>query len=176
MPSDSILPVYPVPAELDDPRFQWLFRYWLDRHRDGRLPGRAQIDPVEFPHLLGRIHLIEVVRADGRIRFRFRLWGSMISDVFAHEHTGHWLEEVAAPGTLADVERFLMTCTQECRPQFWRRPMLVNRAEFVATRRLLLPLAADGETVDMLIGLILEDAVEQPLPDGPMPPDDPPSR
>lgn len=150
-------PVYPVPHELDDCRFRWLFDYWRTHHSEGRLPGRADIDPLDFPHLLGRIYLIEVVRSDERVRFRFRLWGTKISGMFQHEHTGHWLEDIAAPGTFADLERTLLTCVAERRPQFWRREIPRGDIDFVATRRMLLPLASDGETVDMLFGLILED-------------------
>lgn len=157
MPANHPEPDYPVPADLDDERFRWLFRYWLDRHDGGRLPGRQHIDPLDFPHLLGRIHLVDVVRQDDRIRFRFRLWGSKIRGIFGHDHTGHWLEEIAAPGTLADIELALLACALERRPHFWRRPMMIESAEYAATRRLVLPLAGDGETVDMLIGLIIED-------------------
>lgn len=146
-----------MPAALDDPRFRWLFQYWLERRRDGRLPGRDDIDPLDFPHLLGRIYLIEVVHDGPRVRFRFRLWGTKISGLFRHEHTGHWLEDIAAPGTLPDLERTLLTCVEERRPHFWRREIPGGVVDFVATRRMLLPLAADGETVDMLFGLILED-------------------
>lgn len=155
--SDDPAPVYPVPDEFDDERFRWLFDYWLGRHRNGLLPGRGHIDPLDFPQLLGRIYLVEVIREDGALRFRFRLWGSKIRGIFGHDHTGHWLEDIAAPGTLADIRAALAACTMEARPFFWRRPMMVDSAEYAATRRLVLPLAADGETVDMLLGLIVED-------------------
>ncbi len=157
MPTEHREPAYPVPADGDDARFRWLFDYWHGRHRDGLLPGRQHVDPVDFPHLLGRIYLVEVIREDGRLRFRFRLWGSRIRGIFGHDHTGRWLEDIAAPGTLADISAALTTCTLEARPFFWRRPMLVHSAEYAATRRLVLPLAGDGTTVDMLLGLILED-------------------
>ncbi|GHD47291.1 hypothetical protein GCM10017083_17500 [Thalassobaculum fulvum] len=160
MPSDCPGQPYPVPADLDDERFRWLFGYWRDRHRDGRLPARSGIDPIDFPHLLGRIYLVEVVRRDGRLRFRFRLWGSRIRGIFGHDHTGCWLEDIAAPGTLADIEHALRSCTVERRPHFWRRPMMIESNEYAATRRLVLPLASDGETVDMLIGLIIEERLE----------------
>lgn len=162
MPSDHREPEYPVPAELDDERFRWLFDYWRSRHRDRLLPGREHVDPLDFPQLLGRIYLVEVVREDGRLRFRFRLWGSRIRGIFGHDHTGHWLEDIAAPGTLADITAALTACTLGRRPFFWRRPMMVESAEYAATRRLVLPLAADGETVDMLLGLIVEDWRDPP--------------
>ncbi|EDP63638.1 hypothetical protein BAL199_25937 [alpha proteobacterium BAL199] len=157
MPTDREAPTYPVPAEFDDDRFHWLFDYWLQRRENGRLPGRRDIDPLHFRHLLGRVYLIEVVRESERIRFRFRLWGSKISGIFGQEHTGHWLEDIAAPGTLAELENTLRTCTLGARPHFWRRPMMVENVDYVATRRMLLPLASDGQTVDMLFGLIIEE-------------------
>lgn len=157
--AEGSAPPYPVPGDLDDARFRWLFDYWRARRRGNRLPSWQDISPADFPQLLGRIYLIEVVRENGRHRFRFRLWGGTISKVFGHEHTGHWLEDIAAPGTLADLERTLLTCALTRRPHFWRRPMLNDSRDFTATRRLLLPLAGDGETVDMLFGLIIEDPI-----------------
>lgn len=157
MSSTETEPDYPVPAALDDERFRWLFRYWRDRHRVGRLPGRQDIDPLDFPHLLGRIYLVEVVRQDGGLRFRFRLWGSKIRGIFGHDHTGHWLDDIAAPGTLTDIQQALSACTVAARPHFWRRPMMIDSYEYAATRRLVLPLAADGASVDMLVGLIIEE-------------------
>jgi hypothetical protein len=151
---------YPVPDDLDDPRFRWLFNYWRDRHRGDLLPSREQIDPTDFPQLLGRIHLIDVIRSGSAVRYRVRLWGSMIRHVFNKDVTGRWLDETLVPGTTADVELALANCVAG-HPHFWRRPMMPRNQEFIATRRLLLPLASDGRTVDILLGLIIEDVDEE---------------
>ena len=45
---------------------------------------------------------------------------------------------------------------------FWQVPVPYNNRDFLSYRRLLLPLASDGETVDMLLALLIEDRTGQP--------------
>lgn len=149
------IPAYPVPHEFDDPRFRWFFDYWRERHDGGRLPGRVDIDPLDFPHLLGYINLVDVERIDTRIRYRFRLWGSRVSTVFGADHTGKLLDEIAAPGTLRELRGRFDRCVESRDAFFVRRRITLAGPEMIATSRLLLPLASDGHQVDMLAGLIL---------------------
>jgi hypothetical protein len=148
-------PVYPVPEAYDDPDFRWLFEYWLDRHQSGRLPGRGEIDPIEFPKLLGKINLVDVECAESGNRYRFRLWGSKVSHIFGADHSGKYLEEIAAPGTLGDLRERFDICVETREPQFIYRGVSLVTTEKVTTRRLLFPLASDGHAVDMLMSLVL---------------------
>jgi hypothetical protein len=62
-------------AESDEPWLE-LHGYWLSRHRDGRAPGRADLDPpLEISHLVDRLMLIEIAGEN----FRYRLIGSAIT-------------------------------------------------------------------------------------------------
>ena len=148
---------YPVPSSLDDPRFRWLFDYWLDKASDGYLPGRADIDPVDFPHLLGRLNLIDVLRTQERLRFRYRLWGTKIGEMIGRDYTGRLIEDVVLPIDYRRISRALIETVESCRPHFWRIPVPFIGRDFGSYRRLLLPLAKDGTTVDMLLSLMIED-------------------
>ena len=149
---------YPVPEELDDPRFRRLFDYWLSKHRDELLPGRAEIDPLEIPELLGNINLIDVVHEDGSIRFLYRVWGTAVTDLYGHDHTDKFADEIPLPTKSDAIQRVLEASAQSGKPHFWQVPLPVENHDFKSNRRLLLPLASDGVNVDKFIALILGDA------------------
>ena len=62
--------------ELDDHRLRRLLAYWLEKRGDRLFPAKAEIDPVEFPYILGYVTLVDVER--DRRRYRFRLDGSIL--------------------------------------------------------------------------------------------------
>ncbi|MEM7633077.1 MAG: PAS domain-containing protein [Pseudomonadota bacterium] len=62
-----------------------LFDYWLSCSIDGAIPQRQRFTPVAVPHLLPNVSLIDVDRAG---RFRVRLAGTQLRDVFDREITG----------------------------------------------------------------------------------------
>lgn len=148
---------YPVPSVLDDDRFRWLFDYWLDKVAGGLLPGRADIDPIDFPHLLGRLNLIEVLRTQEQLRFRYRLWGTKISEMIGRDYTGRLVEDVVLPEDYRRISAVLGEVVETRRPHFWQVPVPFIGRDFGSYRRLLLPLAADGQTVDLLLSYIIED-------------------
>ena len=100
-------PNYPVPEEFDDPRLRRLFDYWFGKFRDGRLPSRTDIDLTEIPDLLGHINIIEVERDGGRLRFRYTLWGTAVTELFGRDYTGHYLDDIVIP-TQAPVAGVLL--------------------------------------------------------------------
>ena len=45
-------------------------------------------------------------------------------------------------------------------PHYWRTNVMLPGREFVHYERVIVPLASDGETVDMLIGMFIFDRIE----------------
>ncbi len=74
-----------VPAQCE------LFDYWLSCSRDGATPTRQAFTPVAIPHLLPNVSLIDVVQSG---RFRIRLAGTQLRDVFDREITGLQVSEL----------------------------------------------------------------------------------
>jgi hypothetical protein len=148
---------YPVPPELDDPRLRAMFDYWLSKFRGDRLPAWKDIDPVEIPRLLGHINVSEVLREDGWVRFRFRLWGTKITDLYGRDYTGLFVEDIMAPGMSEAVQRVFEHTVRTGLSHFWQIPVPVENREFISNRRLLLPLSGGGETVDFLLGFMIGD-------------------
>lgn len=123
-------------------------------HQGSALPGRQHIDPIDFPDLLPNIRLIEVIGDPPR--FKVRLTGERISDHFGESYTGQFLDE-AFDKFEARASFRALTATVESRKPFWNLGVcdLNPEKDFVPFERLVLPLAANGETVDMLLILSL---------------------
>jgi hypothetical protein len=144
------------------PRVRKLFEYWRSLHRaSGRLPGRAAFDPLAIPALLPYLTLIDVV---GRPpRFRYRLIGTRMVDALNGDFTGQWLDEVhARPDGSKPVFPSYTAVAMEGRPDWRRGPP--HFAGFIdrctELERVFLPLASDGETVDIIITInVFFDAV-----------------
>ena len=141
----------------DNARLRQFYGYWQAKSRDGLLPGRQDIDPVEIPDLLPWMMLVDPVPAEGGHRFRIRLVGTGIVARAGRDATGKWYEELFQP---RDVERFsaIYTRNHDSRqPHHFRSDYDIERLqgrEHIRYERLLCPLAGDGTTVDMLAGVV----------------------
>lgn len=69
-----------------------LYDYWLNRSGDRAMPARSDISPADFPRLLPGISLIEVSQPENR--FRVRLAGTRLREVYEQEITGLYLDEL----------------------------------------------------------------------------------
>lgn len=74
--------------------------YWRVRCRDGRLPRRDEIDPVELRTVLPYLSIMEF--AEAPLRFKFRLIGTELARFYGQDVTGKWLDEIPQWGE-ADI-------------------------------------------------------------------------
>jgi hypothetical protein len=141
------------------PKIRQLYDYWLAIHPSGGppggLPGRQHFDPQQVPRLLAGLRLVEV--QDQPFRLRYRLVGSRIDRVIGRSFTGRWVDDVHAgdPNYPELLEDYRATVVQ--RQPSWRRgPPRVRHDDKCSTLEVLrLPLATDGQTVDMVLSLTL---------------------
>ena len=148
----------------DNPDRRWalLIGYW-DRLAQGfgRLPRRAEIDPLDLPvELLPNIFLVDVVHDAGRPvpRFRFRLLGTAIT---AREtvRPGQYLDDNPPSKAIDEMTRQYLACLDRqvsvrSSNLAWDHPT----KEFITYRVMLLPLSSDGVAVDTLLGLAIYEA------------------
>lgn len=93
-----------------------LYRYWLDKHVDGRPPSRRDLDPpVEIPSLVAGMMLIEVMGSE----FKYRLVGSRVASYLAFDATGTTVGgNPWAPDTVrSEWRRMIRTACDTQRPQ-----------------------------------------------------------
>jgi hypothetical protein len=136
-------------AQLVVPEQRQLYDYWLSRVQERRLPSRDDISPADFGRLLPSVSLIDVEADCGR--FRIRLAGTRLRDIYDREVTGKYLDEldwgdkvdywIAAYRRVVDNSRPAQGIVRGPRKgkdhlvQFWLR----------------LPLSTDGKSVSMIL-------------------------
>jgi len=147
----------PVPSEDSlDREFIELLTYWRRKAPPDGLPGRQHVDPIELPaRLLPNIVLLDVERHGHAPRFRFRLVGTALFGYFGREVTGARYEEAVTAYTTASVRRAMETVVAEGHPVYLETPVTAADSEFIRVKRLGLPLARDGRTVDMILGMVV---------------------
>jgi hypothetical protein len=157
---------YRIPEERGEwhPLVRSFFEYWLSICPPGRLPGRQHIAPEDVPVLWSRMWMLDVHR--NPLRYRYRLCGTEMVRSLGREVTGVWLDE-AHPQLIENPqsrERFrYMTETGQAT---WRRgpPLWTRDPEHRIIETCIVPLAADGVTVDKILGFsVMFDTHGRPL-------------
>lgn len=132
-----------------------LIAYWLSIHPVEGLPGRQHLDPLDIPALLPNLWLVDVERAP-ELRLRYRLIGTSVARAFDHDSTGEYLDETH-PQSRDKQVRIYMHDVIRSRLPAWRvgRPMLWRLQDYLRLERIYLPLARDGQEVDMILALTI---------------------
>lgn len=133
-----------------EPKYLTLYRLLQSKALPGRLPGRKDFDPVEVPQLLSSLNLVDVVPGEPP-RFRYRLHGTLQTEIAGRDVTGLFVEDAVTPPFVARINgNMRLACTSRL-PVYDRFPMPHPERESIDSERVYYPLAADGETVNMLM-------------------------
>jgi hypothetical protein len=89
------MPAADALCDVQHPRLRRLCEYWLARCAGRRFPARKDIDPLEFPYILGDIMLVDVLR--NPLRFRVRLHGTNMVVRAGYDMTGKLLDQLPGP-------------------------------------------------------------------------------
>ena len=138
--------------EARDPRFQFALDYWQSKRQGRSMPSRADLDPVEFPTLLGDVILLDVEQPGPRLRVR--LVGTHVVAMFGSDYTGQFLDEIdfgeQREKILADYGHVL-----EARRPYLTDHMFRNvRGTLFNIERLILPLSYDDDSVATLFAVL----------------------
>jgi hypothetical protein len=149
-----------LPADAD-PRLRAIGELWLAiRPEPARLPGRRHFDPLCIePRVLPYLWLLDVER-EPRLRFRYRLLGTAHALAMGGDFTGEYLD-IAHPAFLESASRADYISVAAGYPSYRRgKPTFHMDKSYLAMERLALPLAADGERVNMLLAITVYARVE----------------
>lgn len=138
--------------ELDDDRLRRLLAYWLEKRGDRPFPAKAEIDPVEFPYILGYVTLVDVER-DPR-RYRFRLDGSILVALSGTDYTGRYLHELPGEQYVAFITKTYDRVVDNGEPFRYLKNELLDQQLF-SEETLILPLGDNPPRVDMLVVAVI---------------------
>jgi hypothetical protein len=135
---------------IKDEELSALYAYWRARCRPGALPGRQDIDPLDIPRLLKSVFLADVVGPERRVRYR--LVGTEIVGRFGADFTGRYMDESVAEPLLGLLTRLYWLVSSTKSAAYCESTLRLDGKQGVPICRLMLPLAADGTTVDLILG------------------------
>ena len=151
--------MYVLPSEASEAEFRELLSYWQSKLAQGRLPGRQHIDPTELqPRHLSQLLLLDVVAPAApkqRRRYRFRVAGTGFAAIAGRDVTGLHYDEIGAPERAMPVIRALDLAVERKAPVFLSGRLSIPSQDYIWVKRLGLPLAQDGERVDMILAVWL---------------------
>lgn len=136
-------------------RIQAFLQYWQSKRRDGDVPLRAGIDPLDIPRLLPFLVLSEIETEPFRVRYR--LVGTRVAEANGADFTNRYLDQCGF-----SVQDLLMRCYQrlvETRaPVFayyeWNKPDLERpQGRIGASQSSFFPLSTDGRLIDRAISI-----------------------
>jgi hypothetical protein len=143
-------------SHASNPAIGQCYRYWLAKCAQcppGHLPGRQHIDPLEMKPFLRYVLLFDVERDGVHCRFRHRLTGTHFAEIFGRDVTGMYIEQTGSIESFEDVYRRLSRVVDDKAPAYGISPSPIAKLNFLNYEHLTLPLATDGETVDVLFGV-----------------------
>ncbi len=137
---------------IENPVLRKVYEYWTGKRTEGRLPSRADIDPLEIPDLLPKIMLTDVVETDRGRRHRYRLVGTKTTAQFGMDATGQFIDDVIDGSYLAFVTGLLDMAVDTGSPIYSRSRNYTEQDADMWAERVMLPLADDGVTVNIVLG------------------------
>ena len=139
--------------DLRDERLRRLYLYWQDKCGSRRMPSREDVDPVDLTYCLGYLCLVDVEPGEPP-RFRFRVDGSNCVNISGIEMTGRYVDEIPQSDYRTVMETAYRQLARTKAPHFYADDEVWDDRRY-RTEGLLLPLSNDGETVNMLIDVVL---------------------
>ncbi|MBI1244745.1 MAG: PAS domain-containing protein [Alphaproteobacteria bacterium] len=133
-------------------RLRSAYAYWRTKSIDGRLPGRADIDPGEMVAFLANIVLLDVLREP--LDFRYRLMGTAVEAHMLRPYIGELMSTVEHQRAPSRIWSDFETVALRRRPILTDVPYVGPHRDFMRVQHVIMPLAADGETVDMVLSVV----------------------
>jgi len=149
------LPPPPDAPPLDqwNPKVRRLYEHWHAlRPGPGLLPGRQHFDPLAVVQLMPYLWMIGIDEETGR--YRYRLVGTRMVEAMGRDVTGQWYD-VVHPGATEHPMHAYLQARILAGIATWRRgrPWLHVDPNIYEIEQVILPLAKDGKTADMLLAI-----------------------
>ena len=130
-----------------------LLDIWDALRHGRRMPARADLNLFDLKPHLGNLLLVDVEREP--LRFRYRLVGTKITNVVHRDVTGQYFEDIYTGRLLDSMIEVQSWVVNECAPLRVFSRTGHPHTRVYAYEGLLLPLSANGETANMVLGELL---------------------
>jgi len=143
-------------AQIVDSQIRQFVEYYRDKRGGGTYPSRTALDPLDFRYVLGDVVIIEAHRSAPTEpwpwHFRYRLIGANVVERDGYDLTKKTLEDLPEPQYRERVRATWLEVCESGEPAHHIRELVLDhrmrRYEVV-----VLPLASNGEDIDMLISV-----------------------
>ena len=142
-----------------------LCELWRDKANGHGLPSRAALDMRALKPFVRNISILERIGPKGLWRYRFRLFGSSLAQLFG-EHTGRYLDEMAVPESLENWLACFDTTIRFGGPLRFINYYQIPSQEFLKGEIFAAPLAAETENQPLVLIATyvgLQDAAHSPV-------------
>lgn len=148
-------------GQIKEPKLARLYAYWRQRRGTRRFPRRRDIDPLDFPYLLGNVMLVDVL--DDPRRFAVRLHGTEMALRARYDLTGKLIDELPDTAYRAYV---IERCTSvvDLGAACHVRNIRMIEGYKRGYEALWLPLSDDDTAVTMLLCALVYDPPTGPSP------------
>lgn len=143
--------------EARDPRLRRLYEYWQKKCATRQFPDRADLDPLDFPYILGYVTLVDVINVDLPVanaapdkladrgsdptesgilrrqpghRYYFRLDGTRLVELSGMDYTGRYLDELPWPDYVDFIRWTYDEVLRRKRPFGYRREGNIDEHSF----------------------------------------------
>jgi hypothetical protein len=126
-----------------------LYADWQDRRRGRAFPTCKDFDPLAMKYILGNLSLVEVRRQP--LRFYFRIHASNVASRLGFDLTGKNLDDYPDAKHREMIHEHFSRVVAEGVPVLGQREAEITDKLVLHCEAIALPLAKDGESIDMLM-------------------------
>jgi hypothetical protein len=140
-------------TEISTRHLRELLSYWLEIHPKSHMPARASFDPARIVQTLPNIVMIDVERDP--IRFKFRLVGTGVNNVFGRDFTGGYFDEEFENYEESIGYNQRIELVDERIPKYYfGKGKLKYSLDYKSLEWIHLPFSSDGKNVDIIISAL----------------------
>lgn len=137
----------------DRPELRHLLALWEEKRGDRALPDRTDFSPFILKPYLPRVLIYQVVGEPPARRFRFRLYGTLVTQYSGRNPTGRYVDESMSSEAYADFDRALSWVCDEARPLRATGTYYFVDRSFVHFESISMPITVAGEMVEQVINI-----------------------
>ena len=132
---------------------RWLLKFWKQHLGDHNVPQWQAIEAANLSAMSANLSLLDVNGNDGNARFQFRYQGATVAQIHGSgDCRGKYLDDLMPEARHTEGLAPYHQVVHSGRPVYTIHDVNDRNGRLVHYERLLLPFAADGRTVDRILG------------------------